>query len=172
MPGGNKAKAKRDYDKRGQKVYGIYILNYSHRQRHIKCECLKKLLFQYLSFVLQFKEGLKPFSVQIPHRGGLNFNPMNSWLRRWWKNKYTVTEIRNLAKNDYDAMIQLWLRADLPIRIKGRDSKSAIESQMRSSPDFFIGAFEKSGLVGIVVVSSDGRKGWLNRLAVNPDYRR
>jgi len=69
-------------------------------------------------------------------------------------------------------MIQLWLRAELPIRTKGRDSKSAIESQMRSSSDFFIGAFEKSGLVGVVVVSSDGRKGWINRLAVDPDYRR
>jgi ribosomal protein S18 acetylase RimI-like enzyme len=80
-------------------------------------------------------------------------------------------EIRNLAIEDYDGMIQLWLRADLPIRIKGRDSKSAIESQMRSSPDFFIGAFEKSSLIGVVVVSSDGRKGWINRLAVDPGYR-
>ncbi|MDQ1280220.1 MAG: hypothetical protein QG670_1483 [Thermoproteota archaeon] len=74
--------------------------------------------------------------------------------------------------NNYDEILQLWLRASLNIRIKGRDSKSAIESQMKSNPDFFIGAFEKSDLVGIVILSSDGRKGWINRLAVDPDYRR
>ena len=60
----------------------------------------------------------------------------------------------------------------MPIRIKGRDNKSAMEEQMKASPDFFFGAFEKSDLVGVVVVSSDRRKGWINRLAVDPDYRR
>lgn len=88
------------------------------------------------------------------------------------KDKVTYMEIRNLTIEDYDVMIQFWSKADLPIRVKGRDSKSAIESQMRSSPDFFVGAFEKSSLVGVVVVSSDGRKGWINRLAVDPDFRR
>jgi len=56
--------------------------------------------------------------------------------------------------------------------MKGRDCKSAIESQIKSNPTFFLGAFEKSNLIGVVLVSSDGRKGWINRLAVDPDYRR
>lgn len=83
----------------------------------------------------------------------------------------TLTEIRNLTIDNYDEMIRLWLTSDLPIRVKGRDSIAAIESQMKSNPDFFIGAFENSRLIGVVVASSDGRKGWINRLAVDPDYR-
>jgi len=43
---------------------------------------------------------------------------------------------------------------------------------MNASPEFFVGAFENGRLVGAVIVSSDGRKGWINRLAVDPDFRR
>jgi ribosomal protein S18 acetylase RimI-like enzyme len=43
---------------------------------------------------------------------------------------------------------------------------------MKANPDFFLGAFEDSQLIGLVVVSCDLRKGWLNRLAVDPDNRR
>ena len=39
-------------------------------------------------------------------------------------------------------------------------------------PGGFIGAFADGKLVGIVVATHDGRKGWINRLAVHPDYRR
>ena len=42
---------------------------------------------------------------------------------------------------------------------------------MRANPDFFLGAFEGSHLVGAVILSSDLRKGWINRLAVDPDHR-
>lgn len=84
----------------------------------------------------------------------------------------TVMEIKTLTQNDYNAMVHLWQRANLPIRIKGRDSRSSIASQMKSNPDFFLGAFRKHCLVGVVIVSSDGRKGWINHLAVDPDYRR
>jgi ribosomal protein S18 acetylase RimI-like enzyme len=47
-----------------------------------------------------------------------------------------------------------------------------MEAQMGANPDFFLGAFEDGHLVGTVVLSSDIRKGWINRLAVDPDYRR
>ena len=60
----------------------------------------------------------------------------------------------------------------MPLRPAGRDSKEAIEAQMEDDPDFFLGAFEDVSLVAAIIVSSDGRKGWLNRLAVNPEYRR
>ncbi|MBE0520560.1 GNAT family N-acetyltransferase, partial [Candidatus Bathyarchaeota archaeon] len=34
-----------------------------------------------------------------------------------------------------------------------------------------LGAFEDNDLVGTVIISCDLRKGWINRLAVDPDYR-
>jgi ribosomal protein S18 acetylase RimI-like enzyme len=80
--------------------------------------------------------------------------------------------IRTLTMNDYDRMVNLWKEADLPIRPRGRDSKASIEAQMRMCPEFFIGAFTDAHLVGTVIASSDGRKGWINRLAVHPKHRR
>ena len=43
---------------------------------------------------------------------------------------------------------------------------------MAKYPRNFIGAFEKDRLVGVVIVTSDGRKGYVNRLAVHPDYQK
>ena len=43
---------------------------------------------------------------------------------------------------------------------------------MRRDPGLFLGAFLEDRLVGSVIASFDGRKGWINRLAVDPDERR
>ncbi|MGQ9640827.1 MAG: GNAT family N-acetyltransferase [Candidatus Bathycorpusculaceae bacterium] len=80
--------------------------------------------------------------------------------------------IKRLTINDYEKLVNIWLRAELPFKPKGRDSKKAIEMQMQTNPDFFLGAFDGDRLVGTVIVSSDVRKGWINRLAVDPDYKR
>ncbi|MBS7621131.1 GNAT family N-acetyltransferase [Candidatus Bathyarchaeota archaeon] len=81
-------------------------------------------------------------------------------------------EIRKITINDYEELVNLWQRASLPFKPKGRDSKEAIAKQMGANPEFFLGAFENRRLVGAIVLSSDGRKGWMNRLAVDPDFRR
>ena len=80
-------------------------------------------------------------------------------------------EIRQFTINDYDKMKELWIRAGLSFKPKGRDSRKSIETEMDAHPDFFLGAFENDHLVGLVVLSSDMRKGWINRLAVDPDHR-
>ena len=80
-------------------------------------------------------------------------------------------EIRNLRINNYEDMVKLWSRAKLPFKPNGRDSKEAIEAQMKENPEFFLGAFEGSRLIGVVIISCDMRKGWINRLAVDPEYR-
>ena len=80
-------------------------------------------------------------------------------------------EIRKLTINDYEEIIKLWSRARLPYKPKGRDSKEAIAGQMKANPEFFLGAFKDNRLVGMVIISCDMRKGWINRLAVDPDYR-
>jgi len=81
-------------------------------------------------------------------------------------------EIRKLTINDYEEITRLWSRAGLPFKPKGRDSKEEIAVQMKASPEFFLGAFEDDSLVGTVVLSCDTRKGWINRLATDPAYRR
>ena len=81
-------------------------------------------------------------------------------------------EIRRLAINDYAEMVRLWNKAKLPFKPKGRDSREAIATQMKANPEFFLGAFEDNRLIGTVIISCDLRKGWINRLAVDPDCRR
>jgi ribosomal protein S18 acetylase RimI-like enzyme len=80
-------------------------------------------------------------------------------------------EIRRLTIDNYEEMTKLWSKARLPFRPSGRDSREAVAAEMKANPDFFLGAFEGDRLVGLVVVSCDLRKGWLNRLAVDPGHR-
>jgi ribosomal protein S18 acetylase RimI-like enzyme len=80
-------------------------------------------------------------------------------------------EIRRLTAVDYDEIVKFWSIAQLPYKPRGRDSEQAISLEMKANPDFFLGAFEQGLLVGTVVISCDLRKGWINRLAVHPDFR-
>jgi ribosomal protein S18 acetylase RimI-like enzyme len=79
--------------------------------------------------------------------------------------------IRKLTIDDYERVIDLWNRSGLPIEPRGRDSKKAITAQMAANPRFLLGAFQANQLVGTVIISSDTRRGWINRLAVDPDCR-
>jgi len=80
--------------------------------------------------------------------------------------------IRTLSIEDYDSLIRVWERACLPTKPKGRDSRESIMEQMKNFPDLFIGIEDGTKLIGVVIGSYDGRKGWINRLAVLPEYRR
>jgi len=85
----------------------------------------------------------------------------------------TSVEIRKLTIKDYDAMVKLWERAGLPFKPKGRDSEEMTKKQMREFSDFFLGAFDKKRLIGVVIGSYDSRmKGWINRLAVDLEFQR
>jgi len=80
--------------------------------------------------------------------------------------------VKRLTRRDYGGLVKLWSEAQLPFKPMGRDSKESIAAEMNANPDFFLGAFEDSHLVGAVVITCDLRKGWINRLAVDPQYRR
>lgn len=80
--------------------------------------------------------------------------------------------LRRLIIADYDQLVVLWERAGLPYRPQGRDSREAVAQQMKSGKVIFLGLEMDGKLVGVILVSDDGRKGWLNRIAVDPGYRR
>ncbi len=80
-------------------------------------------------------------------------------------------QIRRLTSNDYGAITDLWERARLSFRPKGRDSRDAMSKEMAANPEFFLGAIEEDCLIGVVIISCDMRKGWINRLAVDPKHR-
>ena len=83
-----------------------------------------------------------------------------------------MATIRRLTIDDYDAVIALWQRAGLPtVRPTGRDSRSEFEKQLQHG-QIVIGLEEAGRLIGVVVATNDTRKGWINRLAIDPEYRR
>jgi GNAT superfamily N-acetyltransferase len=79
--------------------------------------------------------------------------------------------IRHLNDTDYDAITALWSRAGLKFRPKGRDSREAMAAEFARAETCFLGMFDGATMIGVVVGTSDGRKGWINRLAIDPDYR-
>jgi GNAT superfamily N-acetyltransferase len=81
--------------------------------------------------------------------------------------------IVTLRAEDLDDVIEVWKAAGLPYRPAGRDAREAILAQMALPQCCFLGARDASGrLLGAVLVNHEGRKGWINRLAVRPEARR
>lgn len=81
-------------------------------------------------------------------------------------------QIREYRIEDYDNLINLWKEADLVHRPKGRDRQDKIENELRQNTSIFLVAELNGELIGSVFGSHDGRKGWINRLAVDPDFRK
>ncbi len=80
-------------------------------------------------------------------------------------------KIRRLTFRDYDKMVEIWKYSGLPFKPKGRESRISIKKQIEETPDLFLGAEEDGELIGVIIASSEGRKGWLNRIAVIPEKR-
>ncbi len=82
-------------------------------------------------------------------------------------------EVRTLGTEDYDRLVALWQRAGLhSLRLQGRDSREAIARQLETRVQTILGLEVDGRLAGAVVATHDSRKGWINRLAVDPDFRR
>ena len=80
--------------------------------------------------------------------------------------------LRRLTIDDHASILTLWRRAGLhSIRPEGRDSRSEFAKQLAGG-QIAIGLEEDGKLIGVVLATNDTRKGWINRLAIDPDYRR
>jgi ribosomal protein S18 acetylase RimI-like enzyme len=83
-----------------------------------------------------------------------------------------VAILRRLTIDDHAAILALWQRAGLhSIRPEGRDSQPEFEQQLAGG-QIAIGLEEDGRLIGVVLATHDTRKGWINRLAIDPAYRR
>ncbi len=80
--------------------------------------------------------------------------------------------IRELREEDYNALVALWRDAGLPFKPRGRDTRDAIARQLQEPTAVYLVAEIRGEVVGAVLGTHDGRKGWVNRLAVAPNYRR
>jgi len=83
-----------------------------------------------------------------------------------------MVNIRELTIDDYDALCALWEEAELPFRPNGRDQRDRIAREIEGSCSVFLIAEDERDLVGAILGTHDGRKGWINRLSISPRYRR
>lgn len=80
--------------------------------------------------------------------------------------------IREYRREDYESVLALWAGAGLPFKPEGRDRRKIIDSQVRKPNVIFLVAECGGRIIGTVLATHDGRKGWINRLAVDPGFRR
>jgi len=83
----------------------------------------------------------------------------------------TDVQIRQFRMPDYDAVMETWEICKLPSKPSGRDSREKIEKEITKDTAFFLVATLEDKVIGTVLATNDGRKGWINRLAVLPAYR-
>ncbi len=95
----------------------------------------------------------------------------------------------DLTSADYPEILALWQRAGLPVHPEGREAPDAFARQLAGGMQRAIAlraassaaaeaaaAEDAAGagpaLVAAALLTHDGRKGWINRLAVDPGCRR
>jgi len=83
-----------------------------------------------------------------------------------------MVSIRKLNISDYDALCELWQKSGLSYRPNGRDTRDNIALQIDGDCSIYLIAEDKGKMIGAILATHDGRKGWLNRLAILPDYQR
>ena len=79
-------------------------------------------------------------------------------------------DIRNFQMRDYDRVVSLRKKAGLEIR--PGDERAQIRRKLERDPELFLVAEENGLLVGTVLGSWDGRRGWIHHLAIRPNKQR
>jgi ribosomal protein S18 acetylase RimI-like enzyme len=78
-------------------------------------------------------------------------------------------DLRPLRPDDLDAALALWARTEH----LGAVPRAEVELLLAHDPELVLVAVADDGaLAGVVLGSFDGRRGWINRLAVDPTVRR
>ena len=79
--------------------------------------------------------------------------------------------IRKLTIDDYDDIIRVWSDSGLPTRPQGRENREVFAREMADPNVAVFGFFENDRMLAVGIANWDGRRGWINRVAVDPDSR-
>jgi len=72
---------------------------------------------------------------------------------------------------DYQACYDLWGKTP-GMKIERADSRDAIATYLQKNPNLSFVALDGADVVGTVLCGEDGRRGYLQHLCVEPNYRR
>ena len=78
--------------------------------------------------------------------------------------------IRPFQIDDEPAVIDLWRRCDL--LWPKNDPHKDIQRKLRVRPDLFLVGLENAKIIASVMAGYEGHRGWLNYVAVAPEFRR
>ena len=84
---------------------------------------------------------------------------------------FSKLSIRKMNIADYDELITLWNEADLPYRPRGRDRKNKISEELKNPATNILLMEYEHNIIGSIFATHDGRKGWINRLVITPEFR-
>ena len=77
--------------------------------------------------------------------------------------------IREYGTADFSAVIRLWRLSCIHTGLS--DSKRELERARKRDPELFLVADSQGIVAGAVFGRFDGRRGWINHLAVHPSFR-
>jgi len=80
-------------------------------------------------------------------------------------------QYRNMQISDYDDVMQLW-RSCEGLNMRDADSTRGIESYLERNPGLSFVAQDESGIVGSLMAGHDGKRGYIQHLAVAAPARR
>ena len=81
-----------------------------------------------------------------------------------------MIEIAFFDPRDYDEVIALWSQTE-GLTLRDVDSREAIARYLERNPSLSFVARDRGRLVGTVLAGTDGRRGYLQHLAVTPSHR-
>jgi ribosomal protein S18 acetylase RimI-like enzyme len=79
--------------------------------------------------------------------------------------------IRHMTIEDYDEAFELWQNTE-NVALSDTDTREPLERFLDRNPGLSLVARRDSKLVGAILCSHDGRRGYLHHLAVDRRYRR
>ncbi len=78
--------------------------------------------------------------------------------------------IRQYDPSDENAVIKLWHECGLVV--PHNDPKTDIEKKMQFQPQWFFVGVVNGNISSTIMVGYEGRRGWINYLAVSPEFQR
>jgi N-acetylglutamate synthase len=80
-------------------------------------------------------------------------------------------EIREFKDSDYDAVFALWKRA-AGVVLRNVDAREPVTAYLARNAGLSFVACESATIIGAVLCGTDGRRGYLQHLAVAPSHQR
>lgn len=104
----------------------------------------------------------------------MGFNWLNACGRLNVKNEYFMSdqplEIRPYKDQDEEAVVQLWI--DCSLVVPWNNPRRDIQRKLKVQADMFLVGFKDGEIIATVMAGYEGHRGWINYLAVRPDYQR